>query len=179
MSTRRLLRTAAASAAALVLLITPAARADTRTVSDTRGDVAPTYDITTTTFSYTRSHLAAVATIRKVVRRGTVVQLTARHYGEGYVVRARTWWQDGIERRRLFISYNVGSWQVVSCPGMTARWRFGTGGTVAISVPNSCTFGGYPMDRFRMDTIRGHTLVDRAFSWPMMNPRGIDVSGGA
>lgn len=179
MTTRHLLRTAAAAAAALVLSVAPAAHAGTRTVTDARGDVAAAYDITATTFSYTRTQLAAVATIRDVVRRGVVVQLTARHYGEGYVVRARTWWQDGTKHQRLFISYNVGSWQVVACPGMTTRWRFGNRGTVAVSVPNSCTFGGYPMDRFRMDTIRAHTLVDRAYSWPMMNPSGIDVSGGA
>ncbi|WP_460844391.1 hypothetical protein [Nocardioides ultimimeridianus] len=179
MTMRHLARGAATAAAALVLTIAPAAQAGTRTVTDPPGDVAAAYDLVATTFSYTRTQLAAVTTIRDVVRRGVVVQLTARHYGEGYVVRARTWWKDGAKQQRLFISYNVGSWQVVSCPGMSTRWRLGPRGTVAISVPNSCTFRGYPLDRFRMDTIRSHTLVDRTYSWPMMNPRGIDVSGGA
>ncbi|UUZ59628.1 hypothetical protein [Nocardioides sp. B-3] len=145
----------AATALLLVCTATPA-HADTRTVTDTAPDagIPAAYDIAGVTRDYDDDRLLVTSDMARVRRKGVVLTARSAHDWEGYVVVARTWWEDGQKVDRLWLWANTVTRTRVDCPGLSSRWRPGEGGLIRLRIPNSCLFDGYQMRDFSATTNR-------------------------
>jgi hypothetical protein len=118
------IRAVVAAAIGVVVLCTAPASAEMHSEVDNTPDaagLASPYDLTHVTWDYTHEALVVTALLETVRRRGVVLTSRSAHEWEGYEVVARS-----------------------------SRWTVGEQGSIRLAVPNSCLFGGYAMDDFRV-----------------------------
>jgi hypothetical protein len=130
---------------ATLTTLAPAAFAETRSKTDGADHVAAKINLKRVTWNYSARRLVMTAKLGKI---GNDVQVSTHfsHAGEGYEVASTSVWADGRKSQYLAMAYNVGDWVSVKCPHMRST-RDKQTRTVKVSIPNSCLFDGYELNR--------------------------------